>query len=396
MTKKKTIDEIKNNFIKVHGNKYDYSRVEYVNNRTNVKIVCPQHGEFEQTPSNHVRGANCYYCSIIICANNRRSNTSEFVNRAIEIHGNRYNYSKVEYFNALSKVIIICPIDGHGEFEQQPNDHLFGHGCKKCGIEDSKNKQRKTNNKFIEDANKIHNNKYDYSLIEYVNSHSRLLIKCPIHDIFEQNATCHLVGQGCKECANKLNTIRQTCDSDDFIEKSITKHGNKYDYSKVEYINNLTPVIIICPTHKEFNQKPCYHLQSNGCPKCNNHGYSKAQIKWLNFIQIKDNICIQHAENSNEYQIPTTNFKADGYCKETNTIYEFHGDYWHGNPNIYHGSQFNKTTKRTFGELYQSTISKEQQIKDMGFNLITIWESDWIKLNKCIRVLQRKYRSSKH
>ena len=97
-----------------------------------------------------------------------------------------------------------------------------------------------------------------------------------------------------------------------------------------------------------------------------------------------------------EYQIPTTNFKADGYCKETNTIYEFHGDYGHGNPNIYHGSQFNKTTKRTFGELYQSTISKEQQIKDMGFNLITIWESEWIKLNKSIRVLQRKYRSSKH
>jgi hypothetical protein len=168
MTKKKTIDEIKNDFIKVHGNKYDYSRVKYVNNKTNVKIVCPQHGEFEQTPSNHVRGANCYYCSIIICANNRRSNTSEFVNRAIEIHGNKYNYSKVEYFKALSKVIIICPIDGHGEFEQQPNDHLFGHGCKKCGIEDSKNKQRKTNNNFIEDANKIHNNKYDYSLIEYV------------------------------------------------------------------------------------------------------------------------------------------------------------------------------------------------------------------------------------
>ena len=77
---------------------------------------------------------------------------------------------------------------------------------------------------------------------------------------------------------------------EEFIEQARKIHGNKYDYSKVEYIDSLIPVIIICPIHKEFNQKPCYHLQSNGCPKCNNCGYSKAQIQWLNFIQLKDKI----------------------------------------------------------------------------------------------------------
>jgi hypothetical protein len=112
----------------------------------------------------------------------------------------------------------------------------------------------------------------------------------------------------------------------------------------------------------------------------------------MNFIQTKDNIYIQHGENSNEYQIPNTRFKADGYCEETNTIYEYHGDYWHGNPAKFDRNEINKRTKCTFGKLYEKTLKREQQIKDMGFNLITIWESDWIKLNKFVKILQRKFR----
>lgn len=156
----------------------------------------------------------------------------------------------------------------------------------------------------------------------------------------------------------------------------------------------MTPVIIICPIHKEFAQKPCYHLQSNCCPKCSNNQYSKQQIEWLNFIQSKDNIVISHALNEGEFNIPNTLFKADGYCKETNTIYEFHGDYWHGNPSRYDPDKKTYFGK-TFRELYEKTLEREKQIKDMGFNLITIWESDWIKLNKCVKLLQKNFRNSK-
>lgn len=152
------------------------------------------------------------------------SNKYEFIEKANSIHNNRYDYSKVEYKTALTKVVIICPKLGHGEFIQQPNDHLFGHGCNKCGIENIKNKKRMKNHEFIEKANKIHNNKYDYSLVKYTNSKSRLIIKCPIHNVFEQNAMCHLTGQGCKKCANEKMSIRQTYDTTKFIEKSKIKH----------------------------------------------------------------------------------------------------------------------------------------------------------------------------
>ena len=91
-----------------------------------------------------------------------------------------------------------------------------------------------------------------------------------------------------------------------------------------------------------FLQTPNNHLRFSGCPKCNNNGYSKAQILWLDFLSKFYNIHIQHALNEEEFVIPNTKYKADGYCKETNTIYEFHGDFWHGNPKIFTLDEINK------------------------------------------------------
>ena len=105
------------------------------------------------------------------------------------------------------------------------------------------------------------------------------------------------------------------------------------------------------------------------------------------------NINIQHAINGIEYTILKTNYKADGYCKETNTIYEFHGDFWHGNPKKYRSDDINKITKCTFGILYEKTMQKEKTIKELGYNLVVMWESDWNKINKSIRCLQRKFRN---
>ncbi len=99
-------------------------------------------------------------------------------------------------------------------------------------------------------------------------------------------------------------------------------------------------------------------------------------------------------ENGGEYKIPNTNFKADGYCKKTNTIFEFHGDFWHGNPNKYNPNEINKVTKCTFGELYKKTLVKEKKIKKLGYNIVKMWESDWIKLIKVVRILQKKFRKS--
>jgi predicted nucleic-acid-binding Zn-ribbon protein len=149
----------------------------------------------------------------------------------------------------------------------------------------------------------------------------------------------------------------------------------------------------MCKKHSEFLQQPSVHLRGSCCPKCSVNNYSKSSIKYLNFMEKMYNVQIQHAENVGEHSIKTTIYSADGYCEETNTIYEFHGDFWHGNPKLYNPISINKRNDKTFGELYQTTLEREQQIKVLGYNLVIMWEHDWNKINKSIRVLQRKFKS---
>ena len=188
----------------------------------------------------------------------KRLTTEEFIKRANVIYNNKYNYSKVEYINNDIKVCIICPI--HGEFWQTPHTHLKGQGCKKCGIM----KYKLTTKEFIERAKEIHGDKYDYSKVEYTGALSKVCIICPIHGEFWQEASSHIKKKnGCPLCNGRIkNTTR-------FIERAKEIHGDKYDYSKVEYINSTSKICIICPIHGEFWQEPRHHLNSkNGCPIC--------------------------------------------------------------------------------------------------------------------------------
>jgi hypothetical protein len=380
--------------IEVHGDKYDYSKVEYKKCEQKVIINCYEHGDFEQTPKNHLQKKGCKKCGLLTQINKQRKTTEIFIKEAIKVHGNIFDYSKTEYTTNKNNITVICK--SHGLFNTNPKNHLNGHGCKKCGINKVIMLKTKTNNQFILEAQLVHKNKYNYAKTNYTNCDIEICITCPIHGDFFQKPSSHLNNGGCNKCGIDVTTFKNSLLQDEFINKVIEIHGNKYDYSKVIYTNINSKLCIICPKHGEFIQTANMHKNGkNGCPNCSNRGYSNQQIQWLNFIQSKENISIQHAENSNEYQIPNTKFKADGYCKETNTIYEYHGDYWHGNPYRFNSNEINKTTKCTFGELYQNTLNKEQQIRDLGFNLITIWESDWIKLNKCVKILQRKFRISK-
>jgi len=183
---------------KLHGNKYDYSKVEYVNNHTKVCIICPIHGEFWQTPMKHLIGRGCYECSLIKRAKSRTSNKEEFIKKARKIHGMKYDYSKVEYVNNRTKVCIICPI--HGEFWQTPNMHLNGYGCRKCQYNYIGELFRKKTDKFIEEAKEIHGDKYDYSKVKYKNDKTKVCIICPKHGEFWQTPRMHLQGQGCPTC----------------------------------------------------------------------------------------------------------------------------------------------------------------------------------------------------
>ena len=189
--KKYTINDFINKSNKIHNNKYDYSLVQYKNNKTKVKIICPVHGVFEQIPQNHLLGSNC-----IKCTNDKQSkSTNNFIKESNKVYNNKYDYSLVQYKNNKTKVKIICPV--HGVFEQSPTNHLLlKHECNKCKID----KKRKQIDIFIKESNKVHNNKYDYSLVQYKNTHTKIDIICPIHGLFKQRPHNHLIGNGCPIC----------------------------------------------------------------------------------------------------------------------------------------------------------------------------------------------------
>ena len=234
-----------------YGNTYDYSKVEYVGNKDKVCISCPEHGDFWMTPNNHLRGHRCPKCY-----GTPKKSSTEFIRQAQNVHGNKYDYSKVIYRSTNTKVCIICP--DHGEFWQTPDSHLIGSGCPACS-----GCQRITEQVFLERARNIHKEKYDYSKIEYVDSQTKIRIICPVHGEFWQRPTAHLNGYGCAKCGGSLRLTKS-----EFIDKARAIHKGKYDYTRVEYVNYSTKVCIICPYHGEFWQTPNNHLFGGGCPAC--------------------------------------------------------------------------------------------------------------------------------
>ena len=210
----------------------------------------------------------------------KRLTTEEFIKRAKKAHRNKYDYSKVIYENCNKKVCIICP--KHGEFWQLPITHIKGGGCPKCaGV------KKHTTEEFIELAKKVHGDKYDYSKVKYINNKTKVCIICPKHGEFWQTPNTHLSGQGCPKCSyehgrcNKVSSKTAWNGKDGFIKKADIVHNNKYDYSKVKYINNKTPVCIICPEHGEFWQRPDNHLHGQECPVCKTSKLENDILKWL-------------------------------------------------------------------------------------------------------------------
>ena len=240
----------------IHGDKYDYSKVEYKNTNTKVKIVCKIHGEWEQIPKNHLKGHGCFECG----RDSLRTGTEQFIEKAQEIHRDKYDYSLVDYKNAGTSIKIICKV--HGEFEQLPRNHLIGDGCKKCANQ----ALIKTTKRFIEQAQTIHGNKYDYLLVEYKGAFEKVKIICKTHGEFEQTPSIHLSGCGCKKCMG--DEQRKT--TEQFIKEAINVHGDKYDYYLSDYKGARENIIIFCKFHGEFKQVAGSHLSGNGCPFCIN------------------------------------------------------------------------------------------------------------------------------
>jgi len=239
---------------KVHNNKFSYQDTTYVKTHQHVVITCPIHGNFSQTPGNHLQGNGCPKCSA-----KHTYTTDEFIDQAISVHGTRYDYSHSACATNNSKVLIRC-IDHNIVFEQTPNKHLLGQGCPTCG-----RTAKRSLHEFINQSNAVHQDLYDYSRVKYINTHTKVEIICPVHGVFVQAPVKHINQQcGCPKCAPTYSKTR-----DEFINKVNQVHFNEYDYTELTYVNSRTNIVITCPIHGGFTQIASNHTQGHGCPKCN-------------------------------------------------------------------------------------------------------------------------------
>jgi len=325
----------------IHNNKYDYSLVDNdVTTRKIIKIICPIHGEFETLAGSHIKGES----SCPKCLKDRYKN--DFLIKSKKIHNNKYDYSLVNYKNNDTKIKIICPI--HGEFEQLPHHHTQGNGCPKCMYDD----KRLNTEIFINRAKVKHNNKYDYSLVDYVGTYNKVKIVCPVHGEFEQKPCDHINGyRGCPKCGG---TMKST--TDDFILKAKKIHRNKYDYSFVDYSLCTNKVKIICKKHGVFDQLPYQHLSGNGCPICNQSKGENTIMIFLSDNNIKYISQKKFEDCKNIIYLP-----FDFYLPNYNLCIEYDG-IQHFEPNIRFGGE-EEFMKRLNNDKIKTDFCKKNNIE---------------------------------
>lgn len=319
---KSTTEEFVEKAREIYGDKYDYSKVDYRGNKEKVCIICPEHGEFWMSPNNHLRGHRCPGCF-----GTPKQTTEQFKTRAQTLFGAKYDYSKVQYDGLNRKVCIICP--EHGEFWITAYSHLHGHGCPYCS-----GMAKVTLPLFIERCTKIHRGKYDYSCVKYKNLSDFVKIICPEHGEFWQRAKVHYRGCGCPICGGSKRLTNE-----EFIEKAKLIHEDKYDYSKVNYINTSTKVCIICPEHGEFWQTPNNHLFGAGCPVCPESNMESEVRQFL----LKNNIAFEQ-EKGFDWLIHKRKMFLDFFLPDYGVAIECQGGQHFFPTELFGGEEFYKLT----------------------------------------------------
>jgi hypothetical protein len=295
----------KNNFLEkaalAHGDKFDYSKVEYVNEYAKIKFDCPLHGEILMSPRGHLKKHGCNKCADVNTARIAFEKASKkFKNCCVEKHGNKYDYSKTEYTTAKELVTITCPI--HGDFRQTPNCHLNGGGCQDCGKIQANIGRRVSLKQILLRCKEMHGDKFDYSEVEYdttverCSTKDKVTIICPLHGKFRQSFEGHLArpensggrsknNYGCSKCGNEHANDGVRSNTEEFVKQAVKKHGDKFDYSEVKYKNCDSKVKIRCNKHDHaFYQTPYAHTAYGGEKFCE---FCDAERMAKNFEQNK-------------------------------------------------------------------------------------------------------------
>lgn len=281
--------------------------------------------------------------------------TVKFIRKAVDLHGDKYDYSRVKYTKAIDKITIACHV--HGEFIQQASEHLRGRGCRACGFE------RISTSDFIKNAQKVHGNRYDYSKSEFIKSIQKTTVICSIHGEFLITPNQHQNGSGCPTCsklergAKKSGAARKV-----FLRKAIEVHGDKIDFSKTVYKTAKEKAIFICKTHGEWEARPDNILHGKGCPGCRRQKIVSANL------ELSKEAAVQFVEKANLIHEGRYNYDKSDYKRvheKVEIVCPEHGSFWQSPANHLSGGNgcpnctvFGYRTSNP-GWLYLQTLNEE-------------------------------------
>lgn len=344
---------------KKHGTKYDYSLVSYSGIKNKIQIICPVHGKFSQIAEGHLR-SGCFKCS------GRYSDTNDFIRKSLMVHGDKYDYASSEYQKASIPVKIFCK-QGNHFFWQIPKIHLKGGGCQICS-----GNLRLTLEEFVKRARKIHGDKYQYDLNldlkpNQINNRLAIKIFCVKHNsYFFQSIAKHLEGHGCPLCGKGKCADSNRFTLGEFLSAAKKCHGEKYDYSLVQYRGMHEAIKVICKTHGEFLVDPASHIGGTNCASC-----FFSNIKQEQFIkEILKKYQIEFIEHDRKI---LNGKEIDFYIPSYNLGIETHGIFWHSERSL---------QERNAGKTYH--FDKYSLAKTKGVKLIQVFESEIINKKRIV------------
>lgn len=302
------LEAFKRKAAKKHSSKYDYSITVYKNSKTKVEIICNIHGIFRQEPMAHLSGSGCPKCRNKT-ENNQKIGYKQFLERARQKHGEKFEYHEETYVSIKQKIAITCPI--HGFVYITPRCHLTSTGCKLCTKEEALKRASKC---YILDELKI-NSEYEYIRIEG----KRVLFKCKIHGLISQNIQEHLRGAKCRQCAYD-NISKNNRNHVDIIKQNLSAvHKERYAFNLENYRNSNSNIEVICKVHGKFYNDYKHLMRGQGCPKC------KLSSPHMRIIDSLDGLVpfeLNDRKRLNPYEL-------DVYVPNYDLGIEVHGLYWH-------------------------------------------------------------------
>lgn len=285
-------------------------------------------------------------------------NQQKFIDKAITKHQGKYSYTKTNYESSKTDVIITCP--EHGDFEQKPYIHLNGSGCSQCGKNSYKKKMKLTNEEIIRRA-KENNTRNHFDFSRLIIKENLAEIYCHRHGPITMPSANLMRGHGCRRCGNNQITYKE------FVEKANNIHNNQYQYDENYWTGVMGDELpITCKKHGIFYMSANRHTSSSmqqGCPRCKRK-VSIAETKWLNSIN-NDNIIRQ-------YSLPGIG-SVDGFDPITNTVYEYHGKFWHGSKEMLI-DDIHPLLGISWKDLYHKSLDKNNKIINNGYKLVCRWE----------------------